>query len=615
MSLIVTAIRPGNMHTRQQKSTRTLRRLLTTCILTLLLPLLSFQALADVTASLSRAEISGNETVQLTVSIDESSLFGSDKPNIDILEDDFAILGSSKSRQSSWVNGKKTALSSWVYTLKAKQAGIITIPSINIGKQSSQAIVLKVSPIKTYQSNNATALEAVFIKVELSKSESYVQEGIVLTIKFNDSMRLANIGLSPLQLDSANMIEISNTSYQTNINQRPYTTYEIRYALFPQKSGPLIIPKITVTGDKISQGNGRRARYEPVRIQSEAIQANILAIPNTYIQDHWLPAQSIQLHESYSQDLNNLQLGDALTRTIKLTSKGLSSAQLPELTLPKSLGLKIYPEAAQRNELNNAQDNSTVYSQLSQSFSLVATKAGEITLPEVKIAWFNTRTQSIEFTSLPSKTITVKENQDILAAQNFNSSYASTTNNIGPQQPSDNNVQKVVGNTQNLVAAEMAQGSTIPLNHFSQLAPWLKISFISLLVLVIILFVFVLQLKARIKQIGSTQNESNPKASSQVMTDSQLKETANKGELRILRTQLIQLAQQQWPQAEIFSLSDLSSKLDKASVGILQQLDASLFQSHTAPNTEQLIQLIDALLKSENKSDSASNTLKDLYPR
>ena len=572
-------------------------------ILTLLI--FSHPLWASVTASLPRNKINENETFQLVVSINETNLFGGDKPDTSVLMQDFQLLGQSTRSQSSWINGQKTEQTSWVLTLKAKQPGVFTIPAISVGKQKSQPLSLHVSPIKTYQSNNDTGqtIQPLFLETSIDKSESFVQQQIILSIKFNDSLRLSNIGLSPLQLNDVNLEELSNTSYQRTINGRTYTTYELRYALFPQKSGPMRIPKITVSGDKLTTTSRGRA-YEPVRIQSEEITTNIKAIPDEYNYAHWLPANAITLHESFSQDIDNLQVGDAITHTITLSASGLTAEQLPDISMDSSHGLKVYPEPAQRKNAKQGQSTEQVQSSLSQSFSLVVTKAGELTLPTIKQAWFNTQTQSVEIATIKSRTITVKNNPELAAIP----------------KPIVDTLPDALTEPQNTIneapVATLGAAATPIEFSFSQLPTWLHYSLYAAIGLMLILVAAVIYLSSCLHRLRTNPQPPNTHSSHQqtTITVKQIQTLIDNNDFTQLRQGLINFAQQQWPSDSIYALSDIAKYLNDNEKVTLKTLDASLYSQQAAPSSQALYEVLTAIRSKDTATKTTQGVFKDLYP-
>jgi len=72
-------------------------------------------------------------------------------------------------------------------------------------------------------------------------------------------------------------------------------------------------------------------------------------------------------------------------------------------------GLKVYPDQA---EVHSNLTKERLISQKRQNFALVASHAGEYTLPKITIAWWNTVTNKYQQAILPEQTIIIKANPD-----------------------------------------------------------------------------------------------------------------------------------------------------------------------------------------------------------
>ncbi|MCF6254623.1 MAG: BatD family protein, partial [Thiomicrorhabdus sp.] len=120
--------------------------------------------------------------------------------------------------------------------------------------------------------------------------------------------------------------------------------------------------------------------------------------------DPWLPAKKITLSETWQTQPNTVRVGDSLTRTLRLEAQGLRASQLPALSTENQAGFKVYNDQPVTEE--TLAENG-IYSQLQQTQTLILTQAGQITLPEQRINWFNTQTETMETATINARTLTV----------------------------------------------------------------------------------------------------------------------------------------------------------------------------------------------------------------
>ena len=103
-----------------------------------------------------------------------------------------------------------------------------------------------------------------------------------------------------------------------------------------------------------------------------------------------------------------MEIGDSTTRTLTLAAEGLLSSQLPSITSmsdsSKITGIRVYPDQESSDQIERTEG---FLGQRTRSEALVASGSGSWTLPEVRVPWWNTETDSLQFAILPSTTITV----------------------------------------------------------------------------------------------------------------------------------------------------------------------------------------------------------------
>lgn len=375
-------------------------------------------ALTKVTASIDGNPIMSNESIVLTVIADDSV----ERDSLDTtpLLKNFILARTEVSSQTSMVNFDTTRTTRWQIVLIPRQTGNLIIPALTIDGYQSKAINVQV--IKQ-GSANSTQQQDIFITAELSENDVYVQQLLALTIKLHIGVQLQRGSLTEPSLTSATIEQIGKDIENDGIvNGKRYRIIERTYAITPEKSGEFTIDTPMFSGDIMVQSKRRSGflsfgETKPVNILGDKITLNVRPIPDSYPIDatsSWLPSELLTLHQEWqpisSQGKNEFKVGEPITRTITLTAAGLGKAQLPKIIMNAPDGLKIYPDQA---ELHSNLTKERLISQKRQNFALVATHAGEYTLPKISIAWWNTVTNKYQQAVLPAQTITVHENPDL----------------------------------------------------------------------------------------------------------------------------------------------------------------------------------------------------------
>lgn len=451
-------------------------------------------ALSTVTAVIDKNPAMVNESILLTVTADDD--VNRNALDTSPLLSDFIVGQTSVSSQTSMVNFKTSRLTTWQIVLIARNTGQFIIPALTIEKQQSEPIALTVIAAKT-ASNSQTD---IFISSELSSNEVYVQQLLTLSIKLHFAVELKAGNLTEPSLTGATIEKIGQDKQSDNIiNGKRYRVIEQTYAITPEQSGEFTLPAALFSGE-ILQASQRRSNFlsfaqtKPVSILGDELTITVLPIPVKYpSNDQWLPTDILTLHQEWQAGDEQFIVGEPITRTITLTAAGLSKAQLPTLNMQSSPGLKIYPDQA---ELHSTLRNDRLVSQKVQNFALVPSRAGEFVLPAMSITWFNTITNKIEQSTLPSKTIVVKP----AVASMLGNSPGELTK---PVRKNETNTDHVVNNAENLTG-QIAVGNTETLVQDKRLQ-WL---FLSLWLLTILAWLVQYIYAQQGKQKDSSENNS-----------------------------------------------------------------------------------------------------------
>lgn len=381
----------------------------------LLLALACQAGAASLTARTDRSELSIDETLELVLESDDATVFG--RPDLEPLEGLFKVLGTRQLNQLSGIGGEARAVTQWLVTLQPLQTGELTIPALQLGDWRSEPITVQVAPSSTEGSGK---LAPIFIDSTLDQSSVYVQAQAVLTLRIYHSVSLYDDStLSPLQMDDALVEPLGNSrTYEKDINGVRHGVIEVRYALFPQKSGELQIPAQLFSATTVApspEDNPFGSRFgKSSQVRSPSISLQVRPKPADYPADApWLPATSLTLVEAWSPPLEEARIGDALTRSLLLRAEGLSSTQLPPLDSPPIADLRRYPD---QPSLADDITSSGIIGSREQREALVASRAGEFRLPPLEVVWWNTREERLERTRLDARDLQIAENPELQQA-------------------------------------------------------------------------------------------------------------------------------------------------------------------------------------------------------
>lgn len=391
-------------------------------ILFIIVLLFSFDVdAANIKASVNKNIIPQGDLFVLTLTADENI---KEKPDFSILNSNYNVYSTSVSYSSYVVNSKTSSTTKWQIMLAAKNEGKQKIPSIQVGKDFSNEIEIEVLPEGSEGSVSVDKEPSYSIRTEIKdKKTPYVQEMIIYDVILTDIGGLQ--GSEPV-FDSSDEWIIKKLGQpdvvSKYVNGKNVRELIFKYALFAQKSGNLMIPAVRFDGYTLSDNGGgifagnmfslnigfpSKFGFEvPVNLFAPAKNIEILPVPTGYKGKWWLPAQNVEIKAEFTDNSEFVE-GEAFSREIELRAVGVTDTQLPEINFENAKDLKQYPQ------------KSTVYAELVNGEPVAVQKvvnvyipqtSGEITLPAIKLEWFNVNKQQIEVAEIKAQKIVVKPN-------------------------------------------------------------------------------------------------------------------------------------------------------------------------------------------------------------
>ncbi|WP_246166663.1 BatD family protein [Marinobacter salinexigens] len=358
-----------------------------------------------------RTQLYEGEVVTLTVKgtmkldINLSNLFDfnlSDLPNPDIekVEPDFRILSRNQRYSIRTVNNDMVGEITWTYQLAPESTGKLTIPALTFRDATSEPVTIEVIDGTPPQQDPASARDS-FIELAADKAEVYVQEQLTLTVRLFFSGNLIRGDLSEPEHPNAIIEPLGKqTEYSRYRDGIRYRVVERRYALFPQQPGTLTLPAIKFEG----QARDTEGKLIFLRDSEQLYDVPVKDIPASFTGDTWLPASDLTLSESGLPPTMKVDTGENLTRELSLEAKGLPSEALPPIPDEVPEGLRSYPDQPERSTIKTQEG---LTSTLSQTSALVPVKPGKMTLPEIRIPWWDTDTDSQQYAVLNAKILEV----------------------------------------------------------------------------------------------------------------------------------------------------------------------------------------------------------------
>jgi hypothetical protein len=288
----------------------------------------------------------------------------------------------------------------------------------------------------------------------------------------------------------------------------------------------------------------------------------------------WLPAKKVELTEQYEYAALQLAEGGTLIRTITLQATAVPAQLLPKLNFSSNDEVRVYPEkGSEKNVMHDGELVGTVEYKVTYLFN----QAGQMKVPGVSLAWFNTQTNHNEVAKLFPKVI------DVVPGDSNE-----------PKRPQVNAPKLPKAALPNAPTANMQD------NHY---AWYLAMVFAMAWVITLLLW-----FKQKRPKVVAPKQE--------IPSLAVVKRACLSGDPRKARDALLSWSSSQWPGVAILNLSDiahlvdepqLKEQLDILSKALYQESSTALWQG------ELLFEGIKSLKKSQT-SKSKSDVLPLMNP-
>ncbi len=371
------------------------------------LMMMAAQAAAELRATLDQDSIVESETVQLTVRVlGDGGARG--EPDFSALTDDFDVLTTRTSSEFSSVRGRISSWTAWILTLQPKRTGTLEIPSFSLGPHSTEPLQLTVSALDADTRRFIDSL--IFFETKLSTDTVYVQAQLLLERSLYYAEGVQLFGELPREPEIPNAMvqplgdaEISRTSRD---GQR-YRVISQRFAIFPERSGELVIPSASVSGSAIMpRAEGFSGRRAAVDARSGDTRIDVLPIPADWPSGtSWFPATDVELLETWDREPDHLNAGEPAARGLLVRAESALASMVPPLEVDYPDTLRLYPKAPDLHE--SASDRGVIGTRV-EAGDVVGHAAGHATLPGVSVLWFDTAAEEIREASVPPRNVEVR---------------------------------------------------------------------------------------------------------------------------------------------------------------------------------------------------------------
>lgn len=384
-------------------------------VLVILLGLAGWAGMAvatEVDARLSQSTAARGQFVELII---ETSGGPRGHTDLSVLEKDFRIVDRRTSSSVNVLNGQRSERHRLVLRLLPRRSGELTVPPIPVGEMRTAPLSLTVTPASQGESlalprvTDAPAGARIgpvpaaerqaLIEAELDAERASVEEQVLLGVRVLSRDVLADARLHDPEPEGARVLPLGEERTSEVRDGQLWQVYERRYALFPQRSGPLEIAPLLFES-RPPAGTGLR---QPIRALSQALTLDVGPRPVLPAGVSWLPARSVRLTETGDADPRR-RLDERWQRIVTVTAEGRRGQDLPALGLNAPFELDVHAESPQ---VWDERTRDGVVGHRRERIWLKAREPGRYTLPQVRLPWWDTANDALRYAVLPARTVDV----------------------------------------------------------------------------------------------------------------------------------------------------------------------------------------------------------------
>ncbi|MEX2518968.1 MAG: hypothetical protein WD969_06515 [Paracoccaceae bacterium] len=215
----------------------------------------------------------------------------------------------------------------------------------------------------------------------------FLQQQLVMTVRLVSRYRFESLDLTlPNEIPGADVIRLFRPR---TIEVKSYASdgfvFEAGFAIFPTRSGVLIVPPVRAVG-MAKSADGEEIRFDH---SGPALRIDVGGVPAAYQAEWWMVSDQVNISESWSAPPAEARQGDVLRREVTVTARGVPADRMAPPVHAAARGVEI------------TEISSSIEQQVGPEGVIgVATGAWDILVPEAPVA--NIAPVRVEFWDLAS---------------------------------------------------------------------------------------------------------------------------------------------------------------------------------------------------------------------
>ena len=231
------------------------------------------------------------------------------------------------------------------------------------------------------------------------RNGAYVQGQILLRVLLASPHPFAAIDFDMPEIAGARVVTLFRPKTRTiHVYEKIGYAYETRLSLFPEQSGTLIIPAITMTGAVTNEAG----ETEPFDLANPTIEIPVHPINPALEDSWWMVADAVEISEDWTPEPDQFRVGDTVRRHVSVVAHGVSIQQLPHIEQYANQGYAVVG-AWQDGKTDLTKDG--MVARLKQTWDLRIQSGDAIYISPIEIHYWDPDADQPAVARLPSKRV------------------------------------------------------------------------------------------------------------------------------------------------------------------------------------------------------------------
>lgn len=301
------------------------------------------------------------------------------------------------SSQMQITNGSFSSTQTYNFQINPKATGKLVIPPISTEidgkKYFTQPINIEI--IESEQRKDIDTSKNTFVSVHISNKNPYINEQVIYTFKFYTKIQTELNEIKYPDFKNFWVEDINKKNvYEQVINGERYQILETNKAIYPNKSGEIVISPLNFFVEILYQDDSMggifsTTRKEVENFKTQALKLNVKDLPKAPNNFSGIVGHSLKIDSNIDNQV--IKSGDSANLEIKIQGIG-NIADLKKFPLDIE-NIKIYEDKSIEN--SNLEDNKLILDKKFK-YALIPLKKGQIIIPETSIIYFNTKSKKYE---------------------------------------------------------------------------------------------------------------------------------------------------------------------------------------------------------------------------